>query len=131
MCSQDHIISHLLVTFRTFGSIPDEPHWVWIKWQGWNYRAGIVQSGAGFGGGRSGWGCWCSGVHGSRHKHLVRRDGLHKQLRALHDKSLALVVTGMPKQTALVEEEQCLRAQCAQHLNVDTAPAIVLAQALL
>lgn len=42
MCSQDHIVSHLLVTLRTFGSIPDEPHRVWVKWQGWNCRVGIA-----------------------------------------------------------------------------------------
>lgn len=35
MCSQDYVVLHLLVTFRTFGSVPDEPHRVWVEWKSW------------------------------------------------------------------------------------------------
>lgn len=131
MCSHSHVVVYLLVTFETLDTVPDEPHGVWVERQSWRGRAGTARSEAMFGGGRGGRGCWCRGVRRGRHEHLVRRDGLHEQLRALHDKPLALVVAGVPEQTALVEEEQRLGAQCAQHLDVNAPPAVVLAQALL
>ena len=131
VCGHRHVVSHLLVTLQALDTVPDKPHGVRVERQGGEWGAGIAGSLAGLGGGGGRCGGWRRGVRRGGHKHLVRRDGLHKQLRALHDEPLALVVAGVPEQAALVEEEQRLGAQRAQHLDVDAPPAVVLAQALL
>ena len=94
VCGHCHVVSHLLVTLQALDTVPDEPHGVRVERQGREWGAGIAGSLAGLGGGGGRRGGWRRGVRRGGHEHLVRRDGLHKQLRALHDEPLALVVAG-------------------------------------
>lgn len=63
--------------------------------------------------------------------HLLHRHRFHDQVGTLHDQASVLVLSGMQKQAALVEEGQPFGAVITRHLNPERAPIVVLCQALL
>lgn len=61
-------------------------------------------------------------------KHLLCRDGLHVELRALHHRAAVLVLARVRQQRALVEEDDGLGAVRAAHLDVNAPAPVVVRQ---
>lgn len=69
--------------------------------------------------------------HRGRREHLVDRNRLHEELRALHHNAFVLVLSCVSQQGALVVEHQRFGAVGTSHFNVDALTSVVTRKALL